>query len=631
MSVKRVVQVICLVYLVLVVVACNGTPTPTPVTDTPTPTPVTDTPTPTPSPVVRLSSERGQVRLERPEKPIEMMRLGHPVSVRTGDEITTDDNGLGVLTVVDSLRVEILPSTILQVKAVPEPDAPSIVKLHLLSGAALQQLQRQGGQQLDVTIETDSATIHVESRPCQIYVEDNGVTRVVVLYGGAKVEAQDKKVVLRSGQATSVKPYETPSAPDTAALWPIEDWVNTRRDSVKAGSVQTVLPTLTPTPTSTITPTPTQTPTSTPTSTPTIPPTLPANVRLVSPLKIISNAMPFAGDTITATFAVRNFGGQPFKAAKFLVKGRGPGGSNKDFGPIDDFSLASGKVYTYTVSRVLDDDSGEYEFTPFYSPDGKDIWFDITWPNDERDVVTITVESLPVVEVDVEPSTINQGDTFAIRVIASDHIGVQSIRWRSEDTGSEHLDEWTDANCDGEGDTRCEKSWSYLKWTGKDGEFPIYVEAFDTAGLSSGQVSETIIVKPTFSLSIGGGAFTKESVQSALGFGINWRGLPSEIGEVVLVDFLSGETLPGPTEMTYRPESANELLAGAGYPNGFDAVLLFVSGDELAGKLADSVAGFLSVVRIRPEKLLVDQDNARSEFSARITAGKSGLLIERRY
>jgi hypothetical protein len=349
---------------------------------------------------------------------------------------------------------------------------------------------------------------------------------------------------------------------------------------------------------------------------------------LTSPLKIISNAMPFAGDTITATFTVCNFGGQTFEAARFLVKGRDSDGFNWDFGPINNFSLASGVVYTYTVSRPFPT-SGEYWFTPFYSTDGVNSWFDITWPNGERNVVTITVESPPVVkEIYVEPSTINQGDTFAITVIASDCVGIQSIRWWSKDTGSEHLDEGRKADCGGVGDKQCEKSWSYLKWTGKDGVFPIHIEVLDTAGLSSDPESRTITVKPKFTLFIGGGAFTKESVQSALGFGINWNSLPEGIGAVELVDFLSEETLSGPMKMTYRPESARELLAGAGYPNGFDAVLLFVTEDESAGELADWVASYLSDVGIRPEKLLVDQDNARSEFRARIADGKSGLLIE---
>ncbi len=626
MSVKRLVQVICLVSLALAAVACSDIPRVV----------YRVIPTPMPDLVARLRVERSQVQLQKTDEPIVAMLVDQHKPVDAGDEITTGDNGLAILTVSDSLRVEILPSTILQVKAVPDPDAPPTVKLHLLSGAALQQLQRQVGQQLDVIIKTDSATIHVESRPCQVYVEDNGVTRVVVLYGGAKVEAQDKKVVLRSGQATSVKPYEPPSAPDTAGLWPIEDWVNTRRESAKVESVQTVLPTLTPTPTSTITttPTPTLTPTPTststptltptPTSTPTIPPTLPPDVRLISDFRIVYDKL-LVGEIITATFEVKNFGGQTFNPRKFGVMGRAHDNLIRDFYMMGDFSLDPGEPKLYQHNRKLDV-PGQHVFRPYYHKQDGSEWVDVP-PAGWTNVITITVESPPVVEgMHVRPSTINQGDTFEVRVIASDYSGVQSIRWRSEGTGSEYFDEWREASCNGV--TRCEKSWPYLKWTGGDGQFPIHAEAFDTAGLSAKE-SETITVKPKFTLSIGGGAFTKESVQNALGFGINWKGLPEEIGEVVLVGFLSGETLPGPTEMTYRQDSAKELLAGAGYPSGFDAVLLFVTEDELAGKLADSVAVYLSTVGIRPEKLLVDQDNARSEFSARIAAGKSGLLIER--
>ena len=99
---------------------------------------------------------------------------------------------------------------------------------------------------------------------------------------------------------------------------------------------------------------------------------------------------------------------------------------------------------------------------------------------------------------------------------------------------------------------------------------------------------------------------------------------------MVLVDFLSGETLSGPMSLAYRPDSAKELLAGAGYPDGFDAVLLFDPDDELAAKSADLVASYLSRVGIRHEYLWVAPANARTEFATLIAAGEGGLLIERR-
>jgi len=384
-------------------------------------------------------------------------------------------------------------------------------------------------------------------------------------------------------------------------------------------------PTFTPTSTSTTTPIPTQT--SAPTSTPTVTPTPePANARLVSELElVIADPTPRVGDSVKAIFTVRNYGGQTFKAAKFLVKGRGPDGSIQDFAPIDNFVLEPGEERTYIEYRTFSM-GGKHWFTPHYSPDGVN-WLDILWPNDESSRVEIIVDGLPVVEqISVEPSTIHQGEAFVISVTARDDFGLQSIGWRGVDTGDEYLDKGRDASC-GE-ITRCSERWPPLKWTGKDGKFTVYATARDTADQVSSPVSTTITISARFSLLIGGGPFANESVQNALGFGIDWATLEKQIGEVVLVDYPSEETLPG---MAYRTDSAKELLAGAGYPNGFDAVLLYDPDDELADKLAAVVSSNLSAVGIRSEYLWVAPANARAKLDTIVAAGEEGgLLIERR-
>lgn len=349
-------------------------------------------------------------------------------------------------------------------------------------------------------------------------------------------------------------------------------------------------------------------------------------MRLISDLQI-SSLKPLVGEIITATFKVHNYGGQTFTAWRFGVKGRGPDDSIQDFYMIPDFSLDPGTGYAYFQNRSFSA-PGKYWFTPHYSPDRVN-WLDITWPDGRTSRVEITVDSPPKVEgIHLEPPTINQGDAVVIRVIANDDFGVQSVRWWSKDTGDYYLDKGQGASCGGV--TRCDHIWPALKWSGEDGVFSIYAEARDVVGQSSSVVSAKITVAARFSLSIGGGAFARESVQNAMGFGINWAALRGEVGEVVLVDFLSGETLPGSTGMAYRPDSARELLAGAGYPDGFDAVLLFDPDDELAAKLADLVASYLSAVKIRPEYLWVARADARTKFATLIAAGESGLLIERR-
>ncbi len=431
-------------------------------------------------------------------------------------------------------------------------------------------------------------------------------------------------VACTDGEIQSV-PTHTPAPTDVPTTAPTPTPIPTSTPTVTL----TRTPTSTPTPMPTSTPTTTSTPTQThtPTSTPTITPTpKPANVRLISPLEVvIAHNILLVGEQAKATFSVRNYGEQTFRAAKFLVKGRGPDGSIQDFRPIDNFELAPGEEFTYTEHRSFSL-GGVYWFTPHYSPDEAN-WLDILWPNDKSSRVEITVDGLPVVEqISVEPSTIHQGEAFVISVTARDDFGLQSIGWRGENTGDEYLDKGREASC-GE-ITRCSERWPPLKWTGKDGKFTIYATARDTADQVSSPVSTTISISARFSLLIGGGPFANESVQNALGFGINWGELKKQVGEVVLVDFPSEETLPG---MAYRTDSAKELLAGAGYANGFDAVLLYDPDDELADKLAGLVSNNLSSVGIRSEYLWVAPANARAKLSAIVAAGEEGgLLIERR-
>jgi hypothetical protein len=564
-----------------------------------------------------------------------VLPVGQPELVRAGDEIIIGGEGVGLLTFADFLRVEILPSTILQLKEAPEPDTSSTVKLYLISGTTLQELQGQADQQVDVTIETDSATIRAEPKECLVSLDDNGVTWVVVLRGEAEVEAQGKTVPLRTGQATWVEPNKPPRSPIAVDLWSVEEWVDEAQESAAMPSVQTAIATLTPTPTSTSTPLPTSTPTHTPTLTPTPTPTatptlIPAMPQLTSDLWI-SNLSPLVGEHVKATFSVRNAGQQSFKAAKLLVKGRGPDGSIQDFRPRDDFSLDPGAEDTYSEYRSFDA-PGQYWFTPHYSPDGVNEWHDITWPDGRTSYVYISVvpDYPPQVSLSVEPSTIYKGADLVIKVTASDDIGLQSVRWWSVGTGDGALDQGEEFAYGG-GTGPVDRSWSRT-WTGNKGKFNIYAEARDTANQQSSRASTMITVLPTekFTLLSGGEPLADASVQVAMGRAINWAALREKVGEVVLVDFDSGETLAGPKEPEHNPDLARRLLAETD-DGRFDAVLLYDSGDVPATELAEAVAGYLNGVGISVERRGVASANARTHFTAMLAADESGFLIERRY
>jgi len=350
---------------------------------------------------------------------------------------------------------------------------------------------------------------------------------------------------------------------------------------------------------------------------------------LTSPLEL-SNLRPLVGERVHAAFKVRNYGEQTFTARKFVLKGRGPDGSIQDFLMIDDLSLAPGEDYTYSSSRSFSV-PGEYWFTPHYSPDGVSDWRDITWPDGRTDSVHINVvpDYPPRVQISIEPSTIYKGADLVIKVTASDDIGLQSVRWWSEGTGDESLDKGGEFVYDG-GVGSFDKSWSRT-WTGKKGRFAIYAQARDTVGQLSSKESKTITVLPAdkFSLLIGGEPFNDNSVQVAMGLAINWAALREEIGEVVLVDFGSGETLAGPTKPAYDRDLARRLLAQTDYSR-FDIVLLYDSGDDVTTKLAEAVANYLRVINIGAERIGVAPASARTNLADRIAAGDNGLLIERR-
>jgi hypothetical protein len=349
---------------------------------------------------------------------------------------------------------------------------------------------------------------------------------------------------------------------------------------------------------------------------------------LISDLEI-SNLSPLVGERVKATFKVRNYGEQAFKAAKFLVKGRGPDGSIQDFRPIDNFPLEPGAEDTYSEYRSFAA-PGRHWFTPHYSPDSVN-WRDITWPGDRTSYVYINVvpDYPPQVRISVEPSTIYKEATFVIKVTASDDIGLQSIRWWSEGTGDGSLNQGGEFVYDG-GIGSFDRSWSRI-WTGNKGKFTIYAQAYDTAGQRSSRGSTTITVLPAdkFSLLIGGESFSDTSVQVAMGLAINWAALREDIGEVVLVDFDSGETLAGPTKPAYDPDLARRLLTQIDYSR-FDAVLLYDSGDEPATELAEAIVNYLSAVNISAERRGVASANARTQFDTIIAGGDNGLLIKRR-
>ncbi|MGA9350916.1 MAG: ABC transporter substrate-binding protein [Anaerolineae bacterium] len=567
MNVKWVIRVILLVLLASNVAACRcAVPS-------------------APGAAADLSAERTRVQCRHPGQAVEDVAVGDHEPVTTGDQISTDQAGLGILTFADFLRVEVFRKTGLQVKAAPDPNAPPIVKLYLALGTTLQGLQRQAGQRVDVTTDTDWATIRAVATTYLIAVDDDEVTWVVLFDGEAEVEAQRQTVVVRAGQATWVEPGQPPHTPIDVDPGVIEGWVNGLRESREVGPIRPVI----------------------------VPPE------------------PEAEDRTEPWLEVWHSPSEPNEGqAVIVVAEAGDDGSGLDRIEIQ----IPGQPLLTCRESPCQATGGPYPAGEF----GYEVWaFDGAGNVAHREghfgVAAAFVQDYPPVveEIYVEPTTIYQRGMFRLKVSASDDTGLQSIRWWSEGTGDDGLDRGDEASCGGI--TWCEPNWLGLKWIGRDGQFTIYAQARDTADQLSSIGSTTITVLPPgvaarFSLSIGGGPFNNKSVQEAVGFAINWAALRDEIGEVVLVDFLSGETLAGPTEPAYNPDRAKALLEEVGYYS-FDTALLFDPGDELANKLAEAVASYLKVI-IGSEFIGVAPADARAKLATIIEAGESGMLIERR-
>ena len=567
MNVKWVVRVILLVLLASNVAACRcAAPS-------------------APGAAADLSAERTRVQCRHPGQAVEDVAVGDHEPVTTGDQINTDQTGLGILTFADFLRVEVFRKTGLQVKAAPDPNAPPIVKLYLALGTTLQGLQRQAGQRVDVTTDTDWATIRAVATTYLISVDDGEITWVVVFDGEIEVEAQGQMVVIRAGQATWVEPGQPPHTPIDVDPRAIEEWVNGLRESREVGPIRPMI----------------------------VPPEPEEEDRTEPWLEVWHSPSEPNEEQPVTVVAEAGDDGSGLDRIEIQIPGQ----------PL----VTCGESPCQATGGPYPPGESSYEVWAF---DGAG---NVAHREGHFGVAAAFVQDYPPVveEIYVEPTTIYQRGMFRLKVSASDDTGLQSIRWWSEGTGDGDLDRGDEASCGGI--TWCEPNWLGLKWIGRDGQFTIYAQACDTADQLSSIGSTTITVLPPgvtarFSLSIGGGPFNNKSVQEAVGFAINWAALRDEIGEVVLVDFLSGETLAGPTEPAYNPDRAKALLEEVGYYS-FDTALLFDPGDELANKLAEAVASYLKVI-IGSEFVGVAPADARAKLATIIEAGESGMLIERR-
>ena len=520
-----------------------------------------------------LLAERSQVQCRHPGEMAKEVPVSQHESVGTGDKINTDQTGLGILTFADFLRVEVFRQTGLQVKAAPDPNAPLIVKLYLALGTTLQQLKKRAGQRVDVTTDTDWATIRAVSTTYLISVDDDEVTWVVVSDGEAEVEAQGQTVIVRAGQATWVEPGQPPHSPIDVDSGAVEKWLEKLGGTGEVGPIRPV-----------IQPSEEEDETD-PWLEVWHSPSEPNEGQLVT---VVAEA----GDDETGLDRIEiQMSGQPLVTCResYCEASGGPYPAGEYSYEVGAFDAAGNVVYQ----------AGSITVVALRPEDGTDPWLEVGhWPEEPDETQEVTVGA-------------KAGD---------------------DETGLDRIE----IQMPGQPLVTCRES--YCEASGGPypaGEYSYEVGAFDAAGnvaYREGHFAVDATALPSaarFSLLIGGELFNDEWVQNALGFGIDWGALRDEIGEVVLVDFLSGDVLADSTEPAYDPERARELLAEAGY-YGFDAMLLFDRDDEFATSLAELVTDYLYAVEIYPKYLWVASADARTNFADMIAAGESGLLIERR-
>lgn len=520
-----------------------------------------------------LLAERSQVQCRHPGETVKEVSVGQHESVGTGDKINTNQTGLGILTFADFLRVEVFRKTELQVKATPDPNAPLIVKLYLALGTTLQGLQRKAGQRVDVTTETDWATIRAVSTTYLISVDDDEVTWVVVFDGEVEVEAQGQTVIVRAGQAMWVEPGQPPHAPIDVDLGTVDEWVEKLRGTGEVGPLR---PVVVP---------PEEEDETDPWLEVGHSPSEPNEGQLVT---VVAEA----GDDETGLDRIEiQMPGQPL-----VTCWESPCEATGGPYPEGEFDY---EVRIFDEAGNVANQAGSITVSAFRPEDGTDPWLEVGhWPEEPGETQEVTVSA----KAGDEESEL---DRIEIQMPGQPLV----ICWES--------------NCEATGGPY------------PQGEYGYEVAAFDAAGnvaYRKGYFAVAATALPSaarFSLLIGGELFNDERVQNALGFGIDWGALRDEIGEVVLVDFFSGKTLAGPTGPAYDPEQARALLEKVGY-YGFDTALLFDPEDELAAGLAEWVASYLYDVGIYPEFVGVAPADARIKLATMIEAGESGLLVVRR-
>jgi len=130
----------------------------------------------------------------------------------------------------------------------------------------------------------------------------------------------------------------------------------------------------------------------------------------------------------------------------------------------------------------------------------------------------------------------------------------------------------------------------------------------------------------------GGGAFENSSVQKALAYALPIEQMTEKIfGNP---DYPAQAAFDGNVfdlhDVVYDPDVARELLAGAGYADGFSVVLIYPEGDEEIAAMADWMANSLGSVGMDMALNPAPADEAPAALKEFMASGEPALWLSRR-
>ena len=248
-----------------------------------------------------------------------------------------------------------------------------------------------------------------------------------------------------------------------------------------------------------------------------------------------------------------------------------------------------------------------------------------------REFLEVDLSAPPVETRDETPPSISRPDVSPAEPTPDDQVTI-SVAARDAESGVERIEIYVNQKlvqrC-----TSAKCSVTLGAFSGA-GDVQVQVLAYDQAGNQSSQEGSFAVVESARSgliLRSGGGPFKDSRVQTAVLHAAPWAEMVSEVfgdPNLPVLTELDGQEIDA-RKMEHNPDLALEMLAEAGYPNGFGVTLLVPQGDEHLAAMGDWLASILGEVGIDAGFTEVPADAARDTMAKYVAAGEAVLWLSR--